>query len=120
LPKFDQLFDRAAPLIAAGDHQRDALPQDGGRWPVSVALRPPRDDLLSRHLDDLTAEAADLAGPDHWHTGRIGSAHLTVRALEGHRAVIRRFGRFPRRNAALGRTSTREELDYIAQPNAWF
>jgi uncharacterized protein (DUF924 family) len=43
-----------------------------------------------------------------------------VRYAEGHRAVIRRFGRFPRRNAALGRTSTREELDYIAQPNAWF
>ncbi len=88
MQKFDQLFDRAAPLIAAGDHQRDALPRDGGRWPVSVALRPPMDDLLSRHLDDLTAEAADLAGADHWHTGRLGSAHLTVRALEGHRAVI--------------------------------
>ncbi|TDD44476.1 hypothetical protein E1263_40645 [Kribbella antibiotica] len=39
-------------------------------------------------LDDLTAEAAELAGPGHWQTGQLGSAHFTVRALEGYRAVI--------------------------------
>ena len=43
-----------------------------------------------------------------------------VRYAEEHRAVIRRFGRFPHRNLALGRTSTREELDYLAQPGAGF
>ncbi len=32
-----------------------------------------------------------------------------------HRDIIARFGRFPKRNQALGRTSTREELDYIAE-----
>jgi uncharacterized protein (DUF924 family) len=31
-----------------------------------------------------------------------------------HLAVIRQFGRYPRRNAPLGRQSTPEELDYIA------
>jgi uncharacterized protein (DUF924 family) len=31
-----------------------------------------------------------------------------------HRAVIARFGRFPHRNAALGRPSTPEETDYLA------
>lgn len=31
-----------------------------------------------------------------------------------HREVIRRFGRFPTRNAALGRTSTPAELDFLA------
>ena len=31
-----------------------------------------------------------------------------------HCDVIRRFGRFPHRNAALGRTSTAEELEYLA------
>ncbi len=30
-----------------------------------------------------------------------------------HRDTIRRFGRFPKRNEALGRTSTKEELAYI-------
>ena len=37
-----------------------------------------------------------------------------------HRAVIARFGRFPQRNAALGRLSTAEELDYLAQPGSGF
>ena len=32
-----------------------------------------------------------------------------------HLAVLRRFGRFPKRNAALGRASTPEELAYIAE-----
>ncbi len=31
-----------------------------------------------------------------------------------HRDVIARFGRFPHRNAALGRTSTAEELTFLA------
>lgn len=35
-----------------------------------------------------------------------------------HAGVIARFGRFPSRNAALGRTSTPEELDYLSQPGA--
>lgn len=30
-----------------------------------------------------------------------------------HQAVLRRFGRYPRRNAALGRASTPEEIAYI-------
>lgn len=35
-----------------------------------------------------------------------------------HAEVFRRFGRFPARNAALGRISTPEELDYLSQPGA--
>ncbi|UIJ44132.1 DUF924 domain-containing protein [Sphingomonas cannabina] len=35
-----------------------------------------------------------------------------------HAAVIERFGRFPSRNAALGRESTPEELEYLSQPGA--
>jgi uncharacterized protein (DUF924 family) len=33
---------------------------------------------------------------------------------KAHVACLRRFGRYPRRNAALGRESTPEELEYIA------
>ena len=35
-----------------------------------------------------------------------------------HADVIERFGRFPSRNAALGRTSTAEEAAYLSQPGA--
>jgi uncharacterized protein (DUF924 family) len=37
-----------------------------------------------------------------------------------HRDVIRRFGRFPHRNAALGRANTAEEAAYLAEPGAGF
>lgn len=37
-----------------------------------------------------------------------------------HCEVIARFGRFPHRNAALGRTSRPEELLYLVQPGAGF
>jgi uncharacterized protein (DUF924 family) len=37
-----------------------------------------------------------------------------------HRDVIRRFGRFPHRNAALGRPSTPEEEAYLAEPGSGF
>ncbi len=39
---------------------------------------------------------------------------------EAHRDVIRRFGRFPHRNQALGRVSTEEERAYLATPGAGF
>lgn len=37
-----------------------------------------------------------------------------------HYDVIARFGRFPHRNAILGRPSTPEELAYLSQPGAGF
>ncbi len=37
-----------------------------------------------------------------------------------HREVIARFGRFPHRNAALGRPSTADELQFLAQPGSSF
>ncbi len=37
-----------------------------------------------------------------------------------HRDIIRRFGRFPNRNAALGRDSTAEEVEFLRQPGSGF
>ena len=37
-----------------------------------------------------------------------------------HLAIIRRFGRFPHRNAALGRASTPEEEEFLRQPGSSF
>ena len=37
-----------------------------------------------------------------------------------HREVIARYGRFPHRNAALGRASTADEVAYLAQPGSGF
>ena len=37
-----------------------------------------------------------------------------------HKAIIDRFGRYPHRNAVLGRQSTEEELEFLAQPGSSF
>lgn len=37
-----------------------------------------------------------------------------------HKAIIDRFGRYPHRNAILGRTSTEEELTFLSEPGSSF
>ncbi len=39
---------------------------------------------------------------------------------ERHRDIIDRFGRFPHRNAVLGRVSTPEEIEFLKQPGSSF
>ncbi len=48
--------------------------------------------------------------------GDPGLADWAVR----HKAVIDRFGRFPHRNAVLGRVSTPEEEDFLKEPGSSF
>lgn len=49
----------------------------------------------------------------------LGDADLDDYAAR-HRVIVERFGRFPHRNAALGRASTAEELSFLKQPNSSF
>ena len=44
-----------------------------------------------------------------------GFDEATLGYVRGHMSIIRRFGRFPHRNAILGRASTPEELAFLAQ-----
>ena len=37
-----------------------------------------------------------------------------------HKAIIERFGRYPHRNAILGRTSSAEELAFLSEPGSSF
>ena len=37
-----------------------------------------------------------------------------------HKAIIDRFGRFPHRNAILGRTSSAQELTFLREPGSSF
>ncbi len=51
---------------------------------------------------ELSVELRQVLGPSR------------ERHARKHRDIIRRFGRFPHRNALLGRESTREEKDFLA------
>ena len=48
----------------------------------------------------------------------LGNANSLKFARE-HRDVIARFGRFPHRNAALGRDTTPEEAEYLQNANRY-
>ncbi len=48
----------------------------------------------------------------------LGDERSTESAV-AHRDVIRRFGRFPHRNAVLGRANTPEEEKYLENPPRW-
>lgn len=50
---------------------------------------------------------------------RLGDAEL-LRYAVAHHAIIARFGRFPHRNAILGRPSTPEEIAFLATPGSSF
>ncbi len=43
-----------------------------------------------------------------------------LRYAVAHRDIIKRFGRFPHRNAILGRASTPQELEFLRQPGSGF
>jgi hypothetical protein len=83
---FDRLFAEAAPLIKQAQHQRETRPAEGGRWPLSVVLRP--DQASAEKLEQAMAEVETRAGPGHFRTGIAGSVHFTVRALEGYREAV--------------------------------
>jgi uncharacterized protein (DUF924 family) len=51
--------------------------------------------------------------------GNLGNDYWTEYA-RAHKAIIDRFGRFPHRNALLGRESTPEELELLRDPKASF
>jgi uncharacterized protein (DUF924 family) len=70
------------------------------------------------HSEDLAVQERSLA------LFRALSEETGDRAAfdwaEKHAAVIRRFGRYPHRNAILGRESTPEELAFLAEPGSRF
>jgi uncharacterized protein (DUF924 family) len=43
-----------------------------------------------------------------------------LRYAKEHKAIIDRFGRFPHRNAILGRTSTAQEIEFLREPGSSF
>ncbi len=51
--------------------------------------------------------------------GALGDDYLSKYAIS-HHDIIARFGRFPHRNAVLGRASTAEEIEFLQQPGSSF
>jgi uncharacterized protein (DUF924 family) len=73
----------------------------------SVALQRRSVELFDALRNDVPAEQRARFDEFHVYAGK-------------HRDVIGRFGRFPHRNALLGRADTPDETAYLAQPGSGF
>jgi uncharacterized protein (DUF924 family) len=74
--------------------------------------------LPFEHAEDAAAQDRSLAlfAALARDTGR---ANLLAWA-EKHAVIVRRFGRYPHRNAILGRASTAEEVAFLREPGSSF
>ena len=110
LDQFSRNLHRDSPLAFAADPMALALAQEAIRAGADAALDDTRRAFL--YLPFMHSE----------------SARIHERALElfadlpdnlefeiAHKAIIDRFGRYPHRNAALGRESTPEELAWLEE-----
>ena len=101
----DALATATAVVDASADRGLDRYE----RWFLYMPFEHTEDALAQERALRLFAALADDTG----ERGPLAWA-------EKHAAVIRRFGRFPHRNAILGRASTAEEQAFLAQPGSRF
>lgn len=114
LDQFPRNAWRGTPQAFAQDALALALAQEAVSCGADAAL-PPR-------------ERAFLLMPYmHSESRRVHEeAERLFRGLENHgfelrhKAIVDRFGRYPHRNEVLGRTSTAEELSFLAEPGSRF
>ncbi|HEX4869477.1 MAG TPA: DUF924 family protein [Moraxellaceae bacterium] len=101
----------------AWDGMALVLAQEAVRAGLAAAL-PPRERAFL-YLPWMHSESAQL----HEEALRLYSEpglEFNLDFERRHKAIIDRFGRYPHRNAVLGRASTAAELAFLAQPGSSF
>ncbi|OWJ95647.1 hypothetical protein B6S59_10560 [Pseudomonas sp. A46] len=127
LDQLPRMIFRDSPRAFAGDARAQALVADGlvrGRERSLAPIRQVFLYLVLEHAEDLASQERA-----HYRFARLlAAAAEDERALfegfldfaERHRQVIARFGRFPHRNALLGRASSDEEIAFLQEPGSRF
>ena len=127
LDQFTRNARRGTAASFAGDPRALALAVDALANGMDAVLRPCEAYFLlmplmhaeslreqERCVSEFAARAAAVTGPDRERFLR--GQDFAAR----HRAVIAEFGRFPSRNAALGRATTRAERAFMDEHGAGF
>ncbi|HET6633235.1 MAG TPA: DUF924 family protein [Rhodanobacteraceae bacterium] len=117
LDQFSRNAFRGTPRAFAQDPVALVLAQEAVRAGAPEALEPARRSfLLMPYMHSESAAIHALAEPlfRRWAPGTNLDFELR------HKAIIDRFGRYPHRNAILGRQSTGEELAFLQQPGSSF
>lgn len=122
LDQFTRNLFRGSARAFAGDVQAQALAADMVERGEDSTLHP-----LQRWFVYLPFEHAEDLGLQDRSVALFCALADAEASLAGaldyaerHRVVIRRFGRFPHRNAALGRSSTAAEAEFLLQPGSSF
>lgn len=121
LDQFTRNIFRGTPRAFAGDERALATAEDAVARGFDRAL-PPRERwfvyMPFEHAESVDAQhrSLHLFGALARETGDDGALVWARK----HADVIFRFGRYPRRNAILGRPSTAEEEAYLREPGAGF
>ncbi len=116
LDQFSRNIHRDDPQAYAADPLALSLAQEGIERGWHEALAPEHAQFLLMPL--MHAESRDMAGESVARFEALGRAE-NVTFAHDHADVIARFGRYPSRNAALGRESTPEEVEYLAAGGGW-
>ena len=128
LDQFTRNLHRGSALAFAGDARAQAVAQDAidrgwdrqlaavERWFLYLPLQHAESrSLQARSVSlfaSLAAELGEQASEAQGIAGALDYAHR-------HAAIIERFGRFPHRNAVVGRESTADEQAFLAQPGSF-
>lgn len=118
LDQFSRNIHRGTPQAFAADPVALVLGQEAVRADALKQLETveQRDFLLLPFMHSESALIQQQALP-------LFKAHTSpgcYRAAVQHKDIIDRFGRYPHRNAILGRSSTAEELEFLQQPGSSF
>ena len=117
LDQFPRNIHRGTPRAHATDPMALILARDTVSQGLHTSLDPNQQLFLYmpfQHAEDLGSQAEGL--PLFDSLGRPESATSS----RAHYDVVERFGRFPHRNAYLGRISSPDEEAYIAEPGSGF
>ncbi|WP_079414975.1 DUF924 family protein [Thiomonas intermedia] len=117
LDQFSRNLHRGSAAAFANDALALALAQEAVACGADTTLPPPRRTFL--YTPYMHSESRVV----HGEAERLFRENGQPRNLDfelRHKAIIDRFGRYPHRNAVLGRESTPEELDFLQQPGSRF
>ncbi len=121
LDQFTRNIFRDTPRMFAGDARALAIATAAAARGEDRALSPHERWFLYlpfEHAEDPVAQAQSLALFTRLAAETGNEAPLAW--AKKHEEVIRRFGRYPHRNAILGRASTPEEIAFLAEPGSRF
>lgn len=117
LDQFSRNIHRDTPLAFAADPMALALAQEAVAAGVDKQLQPKQVPFL--YMPYMHSESRAIHEVALILFNREG-AENNLAFEQRHKAIIDRFGRYPHRNAILGRQSTQEELAFLAEPGSSF